>query len=374
MKNKHKRSLLSSLMAGVLGAVLVWPVSASDKGEVVPQRILKETVVVRAPVWTEKLGNVSLDDYTREELSAMVREYWTPERMRNAIPADMPVLKWEMGDALHNHILQHDGEEPLTLVTEPMLPIVVDGFPGLNRSKSGSAASLYSATNGKIFFREAGTNLNKVCSGAAINSSSKRLVATAAHCVHGGPGSAGHQNVRFVPYYYYGQEPFGSFDAFASRLFSDWIEHGATWQGFDSDVAFITTHDNQYGWRLVDFVGGHGFSYGGSRKFEVSLFGYPSNLDSGMMPKACAGTSGSRLQGGYNFVSISGCNFGLGASGGPWLTGYSDNVGIGILKTVSSWIPSSTDRSHINGPYFDANVLSLFNNANDDWTTWGGGQ
>jgi len=31
----------------------------------------------RAPVWTDELGEVDLDQYTREELDQMVRDYWT---------------------------------------------------------------------------------------------------------------------------------------------------------------------------------------------------------------------------------------------------------------------------------------------------------
>jgi len=47
-------------------------------------------ISVRAPVWTDELGEVDLDQYTREELAQMVRDYWTPERIRNTIPLDLP--------------------------------------------------------------------------------------------------------------------------------------------------------------------------------------------------------------------------------------------------------------------------------------------
>jgi len=47
------------------------------------------TVAVRAPVWTEEMGKVPLNHYTREELANMVRDFWTPERMKKAIPVKM---------------------------------------------------------------------------------------------------------------------------------------------------------------------------------------------------------------------------------------------------------------------------------------------
>jgi len=43
----------------------------------------------RAPVWTEALGEVQLDQYTPEERAQMVRDYWTAERIRTAIPVDI---------------------------------------------------------------------------------------------------------------------------------------------------------------------------------------------------------------------------------------------------------------------------------------------
>jgi len=46
----------------------------------------------RAPVWTPELGEVDLDQYTLEELAQIVRDYWTPERMREVWRA--PPKEW----------------------------------------------------------------------------------------------------------------------------------------------------------------------------------------------------------------------------------------------------------------------------------------
>jgi|GEM_PF-1920329 len=53
----------------------------------------------RAPVWTEELGEVNLDQYTREELDRMVRDYWTAERIRTTIPVD---ITWNAPDIVNS--------------------------------------------------------------------------------------------------------------------------------------------------------------------------------------------------------------------------------------------------------------------------------
>jgi len=47
------------------------------------------TLSARAPVWTEALGEVQFDQYTPKERAQMVRDYWTAERIRTAIPVDI---------------------------------------------------------------------------------------------------------------------------------------------------------------------------------------------------------------------------------------------------------------------------------------------
>jgi len=46
----------------------------------------EKVISVRSPVWTEELGEVPLEKYTEKELAKMVRDFWTPERMRKVIP------------------------------------------------------------------------------------------------------------------------------------------------------------------------------------------------------------------------------------------------------------------------------------------------
>lgn len=86
-------------------------------------------------------------------------------------------------------------------------------------------------TSGKVFYRNAKTGTNHACSGAAVNSGSKRIVATAGH-----------------------------FGAHILRTFGDWIRYSETGRGFNSDVAFVTTFANTSGRRLLMLLEGMGSS------------------------------------------------------------------------------------------------------------------
>lgn len=116
----------------------------------------------------------------------IVTAYWTPERMKSAIPTDTPTSTTEVNrqiDELEQPALADepvtDGSSPVTAILNAITPQAVT--PVTNFSK----------TNGKVFFRNQTDGKDYVCSGASVNSRSKRLVVTAGHCVHGGPEKIG---------------------------------------------------------------------------------------------------------------------------------------------------------------------------------------
>ncbi|MFJ3391601.1 trypsin-like serine peptidase [Leifsonia aquatica] len=285
-----------------------------------------------------------------------VLDYWTPERIAGAVPVETPELA-----ATEVSPRTLAAEEPETSISEAALP--TESSAGV---RAAPPVTNFSKTNGKVFFRDASDGKTYMCSGAALNSGSLRLVATAGHCVHGGPGKTWHQNWVFIPGYHKGSRPYGTFTASRLRTFSDWINHGQTGLGFNSDVAFVTTYTSTSGSKLVNAVGGHRLTYGGNYDFDASNFGYPGNLDSGEVMWACWGTTGSRLNSLYRFHSMSGCNFGGGASGGPWLANYSNATDLGSIRTINSFGPAS-NTSYIAGPYLDSRIVGLYNDANNDW-------
>jgi V8-like Glu-specific endopeptidase len=335
------------------------------------------TTAVQAPVTSDVLGLEPEQERgtraaARSDLSgpaeggSAVTEYWTVERMDRAILADEPPTgdRTDEAGADDTPSLEDPAEEapqPSSITAEPV--------PALDAATDPQAEPVtnYSRTNGRVFFRDQSDGLDYACSGSALNSSSKRLVVTAGHCVHGGPGGTWHANWVFVPGYHRGQQPSGSFPALAFRTFDDWITNGQSGRGFNSDVAFVTTGPNASGQTVVDAVGGHGLWNGGGYVFDASLFGYPGNLEGGEVMQACWGTTNTRQIDTYLFVSISGCNFGGGSSGGPWLYQYSNSTGQGYVRSVTSFGPSDSTE-YIAGPYFDQRVTDMYSLANDDWS------
>lgn len=126
-----------------------------------------------------------------------VLDYWTPERIAAAIPVETPEL-----DSTGANPRAFTSEEPETSISEPALPAESSMGP-----RVAPPVTNFSKTNGKVFFRDASDGRTYMCSGSALNSGSLRLVATAGHCVHGGPGKSWHQNWVFIPGYHKGTRP-----------------------------------------------------------------------------------------------------------------------------------------------------------------------
>ncbi|WIG15945.1 trypsin-like serine peptidase [Kocuria rosea] len=323
------------------------------------------TTAVPAPTSLDGGGNIETARGESDEVHGdpRVMAYWTPERLTSAVPVPMPPS--DAPEAEHRSAQPGSPavSEPATIVSEPVsvagestTPVI--GEPGTNQS----------STNGKIFFRNQSDGRDYVCSGSALSSGSKRLVVTAGHCVHGGPGRTWHANWVFIPGYSRGDAPHGTFQAAAFRVFDDWMSYGTSNLGFNSDVAFVTTYDNASNQTVVDAVGGYGLQTGGGLVFDVTVLGYPGNLEGGQRVVACSGTTEILTVDAYLFSSIRSCDFGGGSSGGPWLYQYNQSSDRGYVRSVTSFGPSDSNE-FISGPYFSDRVQSLYHAANGDGTS-----
>jgi V8-like Glu-specific endopeptidase len=357
--SKHRAGvIIASIIAGAMIIAAPMPANAAS-----PESPSDDTTAVSAPIYSAGGGD-SRQDANAPETSTgndAVSEYWTDERLAKATPVASPTVD----DAVSAQIEKLESDAIAGAGPEvTSAPAAAAEGP----SAQATPVTKFSHTNGRIFFRGAVDGLDYSCSGSALNSGSKRLVATAGHCVHGGPGGDWHENWVFVPGYHDGDRPHGTFQARTLRTFTAWIDFGVTGRGLNSDVAFVTTFSSSTtGDRVVDAVGGHGIITGGSEYvFDVSIFGYPGNRDDGEIMWACWGRTGIRTFEGFAFITIRGCGFGGGSSGGPWLKDYSNSSGQGFLKTVTSWGPTN-GVAHINGPFFRSAVRDLYNAANADW-------
>ena len=338
------------------------PIVSSQGDDLVkPQTVTKESQQATA------LNSSRDGAYVRQTAES----YWTSERMANATPIESAeqIADAQAQAAAGDSIKPMDEGKaaPEQVVAKPMAPTA--NASATKAETADGRVTNYSQTNGKVFFRNATNGKDYVCSGSSVTSSSKRLVITAGHCVHGG-GKNGkwHQNWVFVPGYDRGKAPKGKFQAASLRAYKDWIDKGGNNSavGFNSDVAFVTTHDGTSGGKVNEKVGGHGIIAGGSWTFVVDIFGYPANLDRGQAMKSCSSkTARAQMQSWY-FYTVQGCNFEGGSSGGPWLQDHDSASGLGYVRSVTSFKPAKGAPVYIGGSYFDNRMGSLYEKANND--------
>ena len=252
---------------------------------------------------------------------AAVVDYWTAERMRNAIPAE----RAQGGSSSKAQRAAFSSYE----------------YPG-------SYTTFPASTHGKVFFTLGGVNY--VCSGTAVNSSNRSVVWTAGHCVNEGPGAYA-TNWAFVPAYRDGSRPFGTWTARTLVTSSAWANQGNI--SYDVAGAVMNTHG---GSALTDVVGGRGIAFNYNRNQFFTSFGYP----------AAPPFTGQRLWVCESNLLTSdpttspqtmgiGCDMTGGSSGGGWVVGSS-------VYTVNSY-GYSNQRNVMYGPYQGSVAQSVYNAA-----------
>lgn len=249
--------------------------------------------------------------------AARIARYWTPARMRSALPLDQP-----------------RSERPLALpsfaqIAEP----TVSPF----------------AVNGRLFVRQGRDR--GYCSATAIDTPSRKLVLTAAHCVNSGPQFPTGRSVwssflQFVPAYSGATAPFGAFIAHRRSVFAlrQWVEFGNP----NFDVGAVVMGPNAEGLNVADAVGGGAaIATDLSRRQDFQTFGYPGKIrwmqgcDS---PYVGDDASTYRIPGPPT-IAIR-CHWAPGASGGGWLIEEGT-----AINGVTSY-GKRKDRLHTFSPYF----------------------
>ncbi|HEX6712573.1 MAG TPA: hypothetical protein VF066_04280 [Thermoleophilaceae bacterium] len=270
-----------------------------------------------------------------------VRAYWTPERMRNAIPRD------------------------IVRGGQPAQPFGKPGGSGGGTTAPGTAVLAtwptdltdLTYTNGKVYFTDKGVGY--VCSGTAINSQNGSVVWTAGHCVNEGGPNYFFDNWKFMPAYNSGR---GFPDFIAGHLYtsSAWATSGDF--GKDYGAAVVLKNGSQ---SLEDTLGGIGrdlnFATPTALGTPLDAWGYPAaGKFNGRSLYHCP----SQIK--YNDGSADPATNGIpctmtgGSSGGAWLDSNGKQVsnnsyGYSSLKNVMF------------GPQFGSIAQELF--ATADGTT-----
>ncbi|WP_125774058.1 trypsin-like serine peptidase [Antribacter gilvus] len=280
-----------------------------------------------------------------------VVEYWTPARMRAAIPAETLVDAKDKSTAGGTVAAgKPTAVSPQGQPAGKAKPGGGSGFLGDYYTGGGAVV----ATTGKVFFTLGGSNY--VCSGSAVTSGNEDVVLTAGHCLNEGPGAYA-TNFAFVPAYDDGARPYGTFTARQLVTTTQWRDSG----DFDYDIGFAVMN-TVGGQHLTDVVGSQGIAFNQPRGQYMHAFGYPAARPyDGTDIAWCHGTTVADTWGGSQDHALS-CNMTGGSSGGPWFAGYNTTTGVGTLGSVNSFGYTGL-KNYMFGPYLGSVAQSLYTTA-----------
>ncbi|MFJ2086137.1 hypothetical protein ACIOBK_26665 [Micromonospora chokoriensis] len=282
--------------------------------------------------------------------AAVGNAYWTPERMRAARPAPLPdgvdAPDGEAADRPSRVGAPRDVAEPAA----PRSPAAGLGVAARGTSQATQAVNA-SPGVGRVFFRH--NNEDFFCSGATVNNPQANLVSTAGHCVHPGDGgSVWYDNWAYAPEFTNGVAVHGLWFPKEFTSVEGWVDWGFLWW----DFAFVTMHPRG-GKRLVHVTGGQGLSVNQSKKLSTLLLGYPAEPPyDGESQYYDQGTTKAA---GAQRIKLKDCPLNRGASGGPFLRAWDNDLRFGFVNSVMSYKFSG----NMYGPYFDDDVLDIYNVA-----------
>ncbi|GIL25601.1 trypsin-like serine peptidase [Actinocatenispora comari] len=302
------------------------------------------------------------------------RAFWTPARLAAAVDLDALPTSGAARDAMPAPGIGRDalptaaspgrtGTRPAATGTPsavpPALPATGAPATGGVRPQATSpqhwtGGGLVSSTAGKVFFSNSSGTY--ACSGDAVNSGNKSIVATAGHCVVDANTGEVYQNWVFIPGYDHGNRPHGTFTASSLHWMSQRIgDPDPTW-----DAAFATMSPLN-GTKLVDAVGGEGIGFDQAPGQYVYSFGYGGSdaEGNGEQLNWCAGTE--FFESGHPGGGIWGidCVQTGGSSGGPFLQNFDTSTGIGTqIGNIS--VSSGDNEWH---PYYGSEAHAAYNAA-----------
>jgi hypothetical protein len=310
--------------------------------------------------------------HAAEGTDAQVRAYWTPERLRNAKPADLKVSGPLRRNGLNRIVTGpqevYPGRGPIEAYDPGWAielpaetgPAKHAAIPNAHPLLVGSAgypytsnrllpdASLYKiypySTIGHLYFTEPSGDYQ--CSASVIR---RNVIATAGHCVNDGSGHY-YTNWVFIPADNGSSEPYGQWTWSDADTTTAWYYGGGSVPNAQDDALIVLNQQKVNGKgklkSLGDVTGYLGYEYNAGLPTAIAQIGYPCNLDSCNDPVANYAQDNSGPNNNFEWGTYS---FG-GASGGPEIQDFgqapsglpSEILGGNILVSSTSYTYGST--------------------------------
>jgi V8-like Glu-specific endopeptidase len=275
---------------------------------------------------------------------AAVRAYWTPTRLKSAkaidgpsdraVPANAPRQTSKLGRESASGALAK-GAQPAPSSVQPL---------DVNYSLIWTDhTSMPATTVGKLYFSTpAGPS---ECSASVINSPNSNVIWTAGHCTNNGAGTW-YSNWLFVPDYYNGVWPYGSWSAQFAATPNGYLFGGNS----DYDMAALRLWPNGGGTQVGWVTGYQGYCFNCGYGPHVLSMGYPYDTHpprGGITGQDLMYCDVATWQSGNQQDSY--CDMGHGSSGGPWLSSFNGSWGY-LVGNVS----------HGNGNPYDIQTWSPY--------------
>jgi V8-like Glu-specific endopeptidase len=305
-----------------------------------------------AATWAAPAGA----DYQRQ-----VRAFWTPERIRSAVPDELPRLTGpvdEPASAAHvavgtpGHV---DGASPAGggIRTDAVTP-ALDG-DGKAARWTGPSNQSPTTTTGAVLFSRGSQGY--ICSGSVVNSEAKNMVMTAGHCLYKDGQYA--SNVVFIPGFDEGAMPYGQWTAGVLAPSLQWVDR----EDLHYDWAFMLMLRDSAGQRLADVTGSQGIAWNYPMNQHMWLFGYPAEPPfDGQQLWYCSEYTWPDGLNKRNLGMM--CTMNAGSSGGPWIRG-GDTPAYAWVNGVTSY---TYGNNALYASYFGSDVDQCYQRFRR-WTT-----
>lgn len=270
-----------------------------------------------------------------------IRAFWTPERMREAQPLQLPQTS---GAPIANGPTRATGGRAMRV--PPSRGVAAYDF------EPEAETSFPQSVHGKVFFTVPGVGLG-ACSGTVVSSRLQNVVFTAGHCAQL-PGESPATDMVFVPGYRDGAEPFGEYPVTTLLTTGEWVRDA----DFSYDVAIA-----QLASPIEKTLGARGIAFNKPPKTEYRIYGYPAEpsptYDGERLIECNAPFYGLELGPSHPFSTVVyPCAMQQGSSGGGWV----DPAG-NVVSVVSHGYEDPSLVDQLVGPYFGDAVKRLYNRA-----------